>query len=88
MGTWRTFGNVDAEIPLAVYFGVVLRRLTLRIAIAVNYRLVPRRDCKWLTFFVPYGLLSSSVHPSGGVVSGFSNAPYVLEDDADVSGSA
>ena len=29
-----------------------------------------------------YGLLSSSVHPAGGVVSGVSSAPYAPEADA------
>lgn len=32
VGTWCTFGNVDAKIPLAVYFGMILRRLTFCIA--------------------------------------------------------
>ena len=51
MGARCTFGNVDPEGPLAVYLGVILCRLSLRIAVAVNYRLIPRGDGKWLTFF-------------------------------------
>ena len=51
VGTRCTFGNVDPEGPLAVYLGVILCRLSLRIAVAVNYRLIPRGDGKWLTFF-------------------------------------
>lgn len=51
VGTRCTFGNVDPEGPLAVYLGVILCRLSLRIAVAVNYRLMPRGDGKGLTFF-------------------------------------
>ena len=50
VGTRCTFGNVDPEGPLAVYLGVILCRLSLRIAVAVNYRLIPWGDSKGLTF--------------------------------------
>ena len=51
VGTRCTFGNVDPEGPLAVYLGMILCRLSLRIAVAVNNRLIPRGDGKRLTFF-------------------------------------
>lgn len=62
---------------------MILRSLPLCVAIAVNDRLIPWGDGKGLTLFVPYGLLSSSAHPIGGVVSGVSSVPYALESDAD-----
>ena len=51
MGTRCTFGNVDTEIPLTVYLGMILRRLPLCVAIAVNDRLIPWGDGKGLTLF-------------------------------------
>ena len=51
VGTRCTFGNVDAEIPLAVYLGMILRRLSLGVAVAVNDRLMPRGNGKGLTLF-------------------------------------
>ena len=51
VGARCTFGNVDAEGPLAVYLGMILRRLSLGVAVAVNDRLMPRGNGKGLTLF-------------------------------------
>ena len=64
MGARCTFGNVDPEGPLAVYLGVILCRLSLRIAVAVNDRLIPRGNGKGLPLFCAVGI-ACIFFPSG-----------------------
>lgn len=67
---------------------MILRRLSLRIAVAVNYRLIPWGDSKGLTFLGAVRVAFVLCPTDRGVVSGVSNAPYALEPDADTPVSA
>ena len=48
--TARRLDDIFSEGQLVIHLGVILRRLSLRIAVAVNYRLIPWGDSKGLTF--------------------------------------